>query len=267
MSSLENKSISDLSESFLHFLDDDSFNKNRQTFCEEKIDTYHDSSYIWCKVCNKIFCTRCSLNHLINNQIDHTPSDKVFLRKEHFDVEFSRDCEKINEIKRNIEEFFSKSNKDNSQNEYKYLIDALSRFVEFTHDLTNFLDSFQKKIKIALENIQNKSKSIAGNNLREDNVRQHFKDICSKFKMIEKTYFTSQPFLPTQLKPYYDNLSSGYEECQKLNDLLEKNKNRNNFAIEIGDDCNKIKSILNNATSSVKSCKITFEKLINDIKI
>ena len=60
--------VPDLSESFLHFLDDEQFNKSRQTYCSEiNSNAFHDSGYRWCKVCNKIFCTRCSLVHLLNN--------------------------------------------------------------------------------------------------------------------------------------------------------------------------------------------------------
>ena len=263
-----NNHISDLSESFLHFLDDDNFNKNRQTFCEEKSNSYHDSSYIWCKVCNKIYCTRCSLNHLINNQIDHTPSDKVFLRKEHFDVEFNRECDRLNEIKKNIDELFNNNNKENNQTDYKELYETLSLLMKYARQLTEAIDDFQKKIKTVLDNIQNKYKNAGANLLKEENVRSHFKEICAKFKMIEKNYYNSQPFLPTQLKYYYDNLSSGYDDCRKLNELMKKNKsNNNNFSSEISDECNKYKIILNNAINQIKGCKVNFDKLLNDIKI
>ncbi len=261
--------IADLSESFLHFLDDDNYNKNKQTFCEEKSNSYHDSSYIWCKICNQIFCTRCSLNHLINNQVGHCPSDKVFLRKEHFDVEFNRDNEKINEIKRTIDEIFNKSNNniDKSQLELNSLYEILSKFSELTRDLANFLDNFKNKVKIVVDNIQNKAKNVIGNGLNEDNVRNHFNEICNKFKMIEKNYYLNQQFHPTQLKSYHDNLASGYDDCQKFKDLLENNRTRNNFASEIGDKCNKIRNIMNNALSTIKACKTNFEKLMKDLTI
>ena len=140
MSILNNHVDKNLAESFLHFLEDDNYSNNSQTYCQEKSNTYHDTSYIWCKVCDKIYCTRCSLNHLIKNQIDHTPSDKAFLRKEHLDVEFHRDCKKINEIQKYIDEFFSKNKNNMSQNEYKSLCEIYAKFSEFVKDLSNFLE-------------------------------------------------------------------------------------------------------------------------------
>lgn len=259
--------IGDLSESFLHFLDDDNYSKNSQTYCQEKTNTYHDTSYIWCKVCDQIFCTRCSLNHLIKNQIDHTPSDKAFLRKEHLDVEFHRDCKKMNEIQKNIDEYFSKNKNDISQREYKSICEMYAKFLEFVKDLSIFLENFKNKIQIAMNNIQNRNKNVGFGNLNEDYIRQNFKEIQSKFQMIDTNYCKNKDFLPTQLKSYHDNLLSGYEDYQRINELLENNKSRNNIASEIGDDCYKIKNILNNAINLVKGCKVNCEKLMNDIKV
>ena len=266
--SILNNHIGDLSESFLHFLDDDNYSKESQTYCEEKSNTYHDTSYIWCKVCNKIFCTRCSLNHLIQNQINHIPSDKSFLRKEHLDVEFHRDCKKINEIQKYIDEYFNKNNKNvMSQNEYKSLCEIYAQFLEFVKDLSNFLENFKNKIQIAMNNIQNRCKNAGFGNLREDYIRQNFKEIKNKFQIIDTKFSKNKDFLPTQLKNYHDDLLSGYDEYKKIKELLENNKTRNNNASEIGDDCYKIKNILNNAINCVKGCKLNCEKLMNEIKI
>ena len=266
---MTNAQLTDLSESFLHFLDDNNFNKNRKTFCDEKTDLYHDSNYIWCKVCDKIYCTRCSLNHLINNQIDHNPSDKIFLRKEHFDVEFTRDCEKLSEIKKNIEELFcqNNNNKEFSQNEYKTLYKTLDKFVENVKELSLIIENFQKKIKVAIDNLQNKAKNLASNNIREDTFKNCYKEICGKFTMIEKNFYNNQGFLPTQLKSYYENLYTSYKDCKKLNDLIIKNKPLNNQTNEITDECNKLKNNFNNAINVIKNSKLNLEKIVNDIKI
>ena len=48
-----NNNQSLFSESFLNYLKIGNINK--QTFCEEKSNKYHDSSYIWCRICDKIF--------------------------------------------------------------------------------------------------------------------------------------------------------------------------------------------------------------------
>ena len=265
--SIVNNSIGDLSESFLHFLDDDNYSKGTQTYCEEKTNTYHDTSYIWCKVCNKIYCTRCSLNHLIKNQIDHTPSDKAFLRKEHLDVEFHRECKKINEIQKNIDEFFNKNKNNMSQNVYNSICEMYGKFLEFVKDFSGVLENFKNKIQIAINNIQNRSKNVGFTSLREDYIRQNFKEIKSKFQMIETNFCKNKDFLPTQLKSYHDSLYLGYDQYQRINELIENNKSRNNIASEIGDDCYNIKNILNNGINLIKGCKANCEKLMNDIKI
>ena len=263
-----NNHIEDLSESFLHFLEDENFSNNTQTFCEEKSNSYHDSSYIWCKVCDKIFCTRCSLNHLINNQIDHIPSDKIFLRKEHFDVEFYRESDKLKEIKRNIDEFFNNnSNKDNNQNDYKELFETISLFQQYAKQLTDIIEDFHTKIKASLENIKNKYNNIGRTNLKEEHVRGHLKEIWAKFKKIEKNYCKCQTFQPSQLKSYYESLSSGYDDCKKLNDLVIKNMSKNDYSSQICDECSKLKNILNDAINQIKGCKDNFDKLLNDTTI
>ena len=266
MSILNNHVDKNLAESFLHFLEDDNYSINSQTYCQEKSNTYHDTSYIWCKVCDKIYCTRCSLNHLIKNQIDHTPSEKAFLRKEHLDVEFQRDCKKINEIQKYIDEFFNKNKNNMSQNEYKSICEIYAKFSEFVKDLSGFLENFKIKIQNAMNNILSKSKNADFGNKREDYIRQNFKDMKSKFQMIDTTFCKNKDFLPTQLKSYHDNLLSGYKDYQQINQLLENNKTRNNIVAEIGDDCYKIKNILTNAINCVKGCRTNCEKLMNELK-
>ena len=263
---MANTQLADLSESFLHFLDDDNFNQNRETFCDEKSNLYHDSNYIWCKVCNKVFCTRCSLNHLINNQIDHNPADKIFLRKEHFDYEFIRDREKLNEIKKNIEEYFSQNHyKDFSQNEYNSIYKSLETYMVFEKELIAIIDNFQKTIQNAIDNIKNKAENIWNNNLREDNVKKYYEDICVKYTMIEKTFYNNKGFLPTDLKTYYDNLFISYNETKKLNDLIVKNKSYNDNVSKIKDECNKINNIINDAINNIKGCKLNLENFMNNI--
>ena len=61
----------------------------------------------------------------------------------------------------------------------------------------------------------------------ENKIRKNFNDICSKFKMIEKNYYLNPQFSPKQLKVYHDSLESGYEDCQKLKDLLRKMRKLN----------------------------------------
>lgn len=261
--------IPDLSESFLHFLDDEKFNKNRDTYCEEKsANAYHDSSYRWCKSCNKLYCTRCSLVHLLNNQITHTPIDKVFLSKEHLDVEYMRDSNKLNELKQSIDNYFNNNKKGISEEQYLLLNETLQKFKEFAKELFNILDNYQKKIKNEIENIEKNSKNLSGNNLSENYVKSNFSDIKNRFLNIEKKYNKNKNFHPTQMKSYHDELSEAYKEFSKLNDLMKNNNNnKNNCVEEINVEIGKVKNKLNNAINLLKDYSSNVKKLMNEGKI
>ena len=80
---MSNKYNIDISEGFLSFLNDEDFNKNKLTFCKERTpNVYHDSNYKWCKYCDKVICSNCILVHMIDNQITHSPIDKVLPERE-----------------------------------------------------------------------------------------------------------------------------------------------------------------------------------------
>lgn len=260
-----NTQNNDLSESFLLFIEDKNLNPNTHSLCEEKINTFHDFGYSWCKVCNKIYCSRCSLNHLINNQIDHSPINKVFFKKEHFDFEFARESEKLNDLKKNIEILFDKSNNNLSQNEYKSLFDAFQNFLDSVKDLNIVIENYQKKIKKIIDGIKNKCQNVIPIHLKEETVRCHLKEICDKFKIIEEKYYKNDSFAPTQLKDYHDHLLFCYDEFKKFNDLIFQNKTRDCVTKEINEDFNKIKNYLINGISVIKRCKANVEKCLNDI--
>ena len=169
-SSLNNNNPSFFSESFLSYLNTES-NIKSKTFCQENTNKYHDSSYIWCKVCDKIFCTQCSMNHLINNQINHCPTEKVFLRKEHFDVEFSRDFDKLKELKNKIGIYFSKKNSELTQNKINSLKDALDKFRALSNELfTNIIPKFIKKYNESIENLVKSLKDVKVISLNQKQV-------------------------------------------------------------------------------------------------
>jgi len=255
----------DLSESFLHFLEDEKFNQSRQTFCSiNSSNTYHDSSYRWCKICNKIFCTRCSLVHLLDNQITHIPIDKVFLSKEHLDVEFNKDYGKLEELKQNIEVFFTENK--NSQNNYNFVNEIIQKFQDFVKELINILEIFKKKIIDEFDNIEKQNRDNAASILKENNVRASFKEIQDMYLNIEKKYMKNPSFNPDQMKLYYDELSLSYEQYTNLNEVISKYVDRIKIDEEINNEFDKLKNKLNIAINHIKSCSTNIRSIYDENK-
>ena len=219
------------SESFLNYLNIGNINK--QTYCEEKSNKYHDSSYIWCRICDKIFCTQCSMNHLIANQITHNPSDRIFLRKEHFDVEFNRDLEKLKEL----------------SNKIIILKDSLTKLTTLTNELsTIIIPKLKNMINIYKESIDALIKSMKESKvitLEEKKVKIQYQAITDKFTKIEKKYTRNEKFEPKMIKTYYEELLNAYREIQTFNELLNNNDNANNSNNKVANkECEKINSDL-----------------------
>ena len=232
------------SESFLNYLNIGNINK--QTFCEEKSNKYHDSSYIWCRICDKIFCTQCSMNHLIANQITHNPSERVFLRKEHFDVEFYRDFGKLKELSNKISNFFSIKNTEININKIKILKDALNKITALTNELcTNIIPQFIKKYNESIDALMKTMSESKVITLDEKKVKLQYQAITDKFLKIEKKYAKNEKFEPKMLKTYYEDLINSYRDIQNFNDLLNNNDNSNNSKNkEAGKEYEKINSDL-----------------------
>ena len=248
------------SESFLNYLNIG--NINRQTYCEEKSNKYHDSSYIWCRICDKIFCTQCSMNHLIANQITHNPSEKVFLRKEHFDVEFNRDFEKLKELNNKIINFFSKKNSELTINKINSLKDALNKFTALTNELcTNIIPKFIKKYNDSIDALIKSMKEMKVISLDEKKVKIQYQAINDKFLKIEKKYTKNEKFEPKMLKSYYEELINSYRDIQNFNELLNNNYNAKNInSNDTSKECEKINSDL----TKVINILISFKKDLSD---
>ena len=184
-------SIKDLthkfSEPFLHFLEDNYSNETQKTFCEGNSQSFHESNYIWCKISNKIFWTKCSLHHLLNNQINHNPNDRIFLGKEYFDIEYVRDCEKMNYLKRKVDDYFS----DNEKIDYNLLLQISSKFMDLSNELATILNEFLLKILKSLDNIEPKNRNTIWIGMKEDKVCQNFTKISNKFKTFGDNYYSS----------------------------------------------------------------------------
>jgi len=249
-----NNSTPLFSESFLNYLNTGT-NSSKSTYCEEKNNKYHDSSYIWCRVCDKIFCTQCSMNHLINNQINHCPTEKIFLRKEHFDVEYSRDYEKLKELKNRIFIFFSKKNSENYLSKINTLKEALDKFRNLSNVLfTNIIPKFIKKYEESIENLVKSLKDVKIISLNQKQVMIQCQSIDNKFNKIGKDYTNNEKFQPKLLKPYYEELISTYRDMQNLNELLNNNSNMNNSNfVDTGKEYEKINSNLTKAINIINS--------------
>lgn len=259
--------VSDLSESFLHFLDDNSYNKNNQSYCEEKTNIYHDSTYIWCKVCDKILCLHCSMNHLLNNQIDHS-SNRIFLRKEHLDCEYNNDFGKLESLKKIIDNFYIEGCKTNFDIQYKSLKEVFRKFKDIKNELINIINNFQNKIQLVIDNIEKINNNIFPNDINENNMKKSIKDLSNKLKTIENKYVKCPEFIPTQIKHYHDCLSDVYNDYQNLSNVISSiNKTKISIGKENEQKHEKIKIILNNAINNIKSFIISFQIVINEKKI
>ena len=248
------------SESFLNYLNVGT-NLNKPTFCEEKSNKYHDSSYIWCRICDKIFCTQCSMNHLIANQITHNPSEKVFLRKEHFDVEFKRDFEKLQELKNKINNFFAKKNSELTINKITLLRESLNKITSLTNEIcTIIIPNFIRKYTDLINALCKSMKEQKVITPDEKKFKQQYNFINEKFSNIEKKYTKNEKFEPRMLKPYFDDLSNSYREFQNFNELLNSNLKVNNVN---ANDSNKEYEKINSDITKVINILISFKKDLN----
>ena len=257
---LANDSQNYFSESFLNYLNT-GLNQGDKTYCEEKSNKYHDSSYIWCKVCDKIFCTQCSMNHLINNQINHCPTEKVFLRKEHFDVEFVRDFEKLKELRNRIIIFLKERKPECNLNKINALKECLQEITNISKELYNIIPKFIKKYYDALEKIQKSIKNMKENNLNENALKIKCQELVDNFKNIGEKYTHNKKFEPNMLKPYYDELITSYRDIQSLNELFINNCTSNNNSNNI-DTYKEYEKINSNLTTAFKLFN-TFKKDLN----
>ena len=257
----------DLTEGFLGFLNDKDFNKNTQTFCNEKTsNSYHDSSYKWCRYCDKIICTNCILNHVLDNQITHIPIDKVFVSKELLDVELNRHITKLVYFKKNIEEYFNDLKKLNkAKTEFDNLNETLQKFKDFMVELFKILKNFENKLKNEIDYIKKASEVIASKNIKENYVKSNLSLLSNKFVNIENNYSKNIKFEPSQMKEYYNQLSEAHEEFAKLNEYFNSNNSSNNNIEEIDDTSNKIKNKLNNGINTLKICSDNIKKLFNNV--
>lgn len=254
--SLNQDSQFSFSEPFLNYLNT-GINNAPKTYCEDNTSKYHDSRYVWCRLCDKIFCDQCSMNHLINNQINHCPSENVFLRKEHLDIEFNRDFEKANLLRKKIIYLFRSDGSEISPDKINSLKEILNNFQSLANDLfNNIIPKFIKKYNESIENLKSSMKEVKTYSLNKDNVKIRSQEIYRRFEKIGEDYTKNQKFQPKMFKPYYEELMNSFRDFQSLNELIDKNCNNNNADNpDINKEYNNINSNLTQAINIINSFK------------
>ena len=111
-------------------------NESSQTYCQEK-SSYHDSDYLWYKLCNKILCKKCSWKHLLENQLDHSSINKNFFQKEHLYVEYKSEIKRLDELR---EIFLLFEERCKSQIDLYSLHEAFFEFSELARIVTKALE-------------------------------------------------------------------------------------------------------------------------------
>ena len=239
------------SEPFLNFLNT-GLSKPTKTYCENKNSKFHDSNYIWCRVCDKIFCTQCSMNHLLNNQINHKVEQKIFLTKEHFDIELKTDLDMVNKLRDKIIDFFNNKNSELSCDKFNSLKEALNRFQSIANELfNNIIPKFVKKYNDSITNLLKSLKEVKTFSLNKDNVKIRCQEIINKYKKMEQDYTKNENFQPKMMKPYYEELVSTLRDATNLNELIDNNVNNNNNNANNPDVNKEYNSINSNLTQAI----------------
>ena len=152
--SIDTESHTSLAESFFGYLKT-GINQPNNTYCQGNNNKFHDSTYIWCRVCDKVFCTQCSFDHLLNNQINHDKS--AFLRKEHLDIQLQNNYEKVANLQNKMKDFLKKMNSEDSLNQIKQLNEKLENIIN--HNKT-VIEKFNKKQTLPDEELESIQSTI-----------------------------------------------------------------------------------------------------------
>ena len=259
--------IEDLSDSFLVFPNKNN-SKETISYCQSKTNSFHDSTYLWCKKCNLILCYNCSMNHLLNNQIDHS-FNNTFLSKEVLDMEYYKDFSKIETLKKITEELFNPKNRNLSELQKNSLKELIEKINEIKNEFIESIDNFTKQITTLLENINKNDNNNMDLLLKNgNNIKNDMNAIYNKYTNILNKYTKSQDFKPTNIKPYHDELFDGYKSIQIfVKELASVEKSRNNFVTGIENRFNKVKNIVINEINNIKSYKSNFKKFLKEIKL
>lgn len=253
--SIDTESHTSLAESFFGYLKT-GINQPNNTYCQGNNNKFHDSTYIWCRVCDKVFCTQCSFDHLLNNQINHDKS--AFLRKEHLDIQLQNNYENVANVKNKMDEFLKIINSEDAQNKIKQLKETLNKFRTLVDEL------FQKIIPAIINNCEesiNKLSKIIQDekafSINPNNLRKRHQEIINKLGIIKQKFTQNEKLEPKMMKPYYENLETSYSETKMLEELIVNgiNKSKDNNSFNTKKEYNTINASLSNAINIITSFK------------
>ena len=192
------------------------------------------------------------MNHLFNNQINHKVEQKIFLTKEHFDIELKTDLDMVNKLRDKIIDFFNNKNSELSCDKINSLKEALNRFQSIANELfNNIIPKFVKKYNDSITNLLKSLKEVKTFSLNKDNVKIRCQEIINKYKKMEQDYTKNENFQPKMMKHYYEELVSTLRDATNLNELIDNNVNNNNNNANNPDVNKEYNSINSNLTQAI----------------
>ena len=261
----------DLSESFLYFLDNNNSGTNTNTktntsYCQNNSNVFHDSKYSWCKVCNILLCSRCTMNHLLKNQKDHKVN-KIFLDKELLDYEYDSQYKKLEYLRKYCEDISNKNNKFLFEKQIQSLNEISQKLEYFKTELVNVIDNFKNNfICNTIENIQRLNKNCSSFLSNVDNLKKNLSELSIKYNDIESKYTKFPEFNPTMIKMYHDELSEGHNLFLNLNkEITDIRQTINDYNKKIEEKSNQVINISNNAINNIKTFISNLEKCVEDL--
>ena len=231
------------SDDFLNVKEQE-LNKNKVTLCQEENKNFHNSEFIWCEKCNKIICTNCSYDHLMKNQIIHTPIESVFFNKEKLDIEYQRNEEKLKKFEEMSTKYFKTVNT---------LYILCKSFYSFTEGMCKFFNN----IKI---NLDKKLSFLYSGKLSEFEQKQEI--IVSKiiklkqnYDNIKNNYFQSNNFNAKLIQKYFDELKQNHKQFIQIYKYSENDLQK----------YDNLLNVLNNNNVNLNDLAKFVEKIMNDL--
>lgn len=253
--SIDTESHTSLAESFFGYLKT-GINQPNNTYCQGNNNKFHDSTYIWCRVCDKVFCTQCSFDHLLNNQINHDKS--AFLRKEHLDIQLQNNYEKVANLQNKMKDFLKNMNSEDSLNQIKQLKETLNKFRSLVDELLQkIIPTIINKCEESINKLSKIIQDEKAFSINPNNLRKRQQEIINKLGIIKQKFTQNEKLEPKMMKPYYENLETSYSETKMLEELIVNgiNKSKDNNSFNTKKEYNTINASLSNAINIITSFK------------
>ena len=240
----EQNDTCDTDNTFLHFYQDRNYNRNQPTYCQDPTSIYHDTRYVWCYTCDKIFCSECSYKHLLDNQLDHNKNIK-FSSKEVLDNQFRVDFKRLNDLGEKIKSDYE-SNKNSTIQSYNALNELYTKSNDLFDKLIKALTEYREKIKNAILNLGGHIRNIEEMNSKRKSVKDAYNNIYEQFNKVNEQFGKLDQILPNQIKIYHHELAKANNNFTNLNKHLMENSLKNNVSnVDWSISYGKVKNNLN----------------------